>query len=105
MFFYVITARHLVKSALPVSEEIQHPQENSRKNTAKIVLGLSTVFVISYVPYHVIRACMILKDYRYKLELWYIFLISVWLLVTNSCLNPVAFVVLVLLSDRNSNAA
>jgi hypothetical protein len=90
VFFYVMTAGHLVKSALPISEEIQHPQANRRKNTAKIVLGLSTVFVISYVPYHIIRAYLTLKDYRYKLELWYTYYISTWLLVINSCLNPVA---------------
>jgi hypothetical protein len=90
LFFYVMMARHLVKSAIRSSAEIQHPQANIRRNTTKIVLGLSIVFVISYVPYHIILACVKLKDYYYNLELWYIFLISTWLLVISSCLNPVA---------------
>jgi hypothetical protein len=89
VFFYVKTARHLVESAIPISEEIQHPQANRRKNTAQIVLGLSTVFVISYVPYHIIWAYLTWKDDSVP-ELLYTYFISTWLLVINSCLNPVA---------------
>jgi Na+/H+ antiporter NhaD/arsenite permease-like protein len=55
VFFYVMTARHLVKSAIPVSEVKQHPQANGRKNIAKIVLGLCIVLLISYVPYYIER--------------------------------------------------
>jgi hypothetical protein len=89
VFFYVMTARHLVKSAIPISEEIQHPQANRRKNTAKIVLGLCIVFVISYVPYHSISVIAIFNNYV-NMESVYIHCISTWLLVSNSCLNPVA---------------
>jgi hypothetical protein len=107
VFFYVMTARHLVKSAIPISEGIQHPQAKRRKNTAKIVLGLCIVFVISYVPYHITWAYLILQDeyareleyrqsitaYVYEtdeIESVYTYHISKWLLVINSCLNPVA---------------
>jgi Leucine-rich repeat (LRR) protein len=89
VFFYVMTARQLVKSALPISEEIQHPQANKRKNTAKILLGLCIVFVISYVPYHIILVYATFKNYL-NMELLYIRSVSTWLLVFNSCLNPVA---------------
>jgi hypothetical protein len=53
VFSYVMTARHIMKSALPISDGVQHPQANAHKSTAKIVLELSIVFVISYVPYHI----------------------------------------------------
>jgi len=52
-FTYIMTARILVESSRSLSEEIQNPQQKTRRNTAKIVLGLTAVFVISYVPYHV----------------------------------------------------
>jgi len=51
-FFYIMTARHLVKSAYLVSEGTQNPQMNKRKNVAKYVMRLTLVFLISYVPYH-----------------------------------------------------
>jgi hypothetical protein len=81
-----------VKSALPLSEEIKHPEANRRKYTAKIVLGLSSVFVKRYVPFHIIRAYVIYftSDDNFILELWYTYFTTTWLLVINSCLNPVA---------------
>ena len=51
-FFYIMTARHLVNSADLTTEETQNPQLNKRKNVAKYVMGLTIVFLISYVPYH-----------------------------------------------------
>jgi hypothetical protein len=90
VFSYVMTARHLVKSALPISQQIQHPQESTRRNIAKIVLGLSFVFLISYGPYHIICAYITLNDYPDESELYYIYSVSTCLLVFNSCFNPVA---------------
>jgi hypothetical protein len=49
-----MTAIHLAESSLPVSEGTQNPQLQTRRNTAKIVVGLTVVFPISYVPYHVV---------------------------------------------------
>jgi hypothetical protein len=53
LFSCIMTVRHLVKSFRSVSEETQNPQLNTRKNSAKIVLGLSVVFIISYVPFRI----------------------------------------------------
>jgi hypothetical protein len=89
VFFYVMTARHLVKSAHTISEEI-HPLASRRKNTARIVLGLSIVFVISYLPYNIIWVYLTFNGFTGDMELEYIYFISTWLLVLNSCLNPVA---------------
>ena len=51
-FSYIRTARHLVECSCSLSEETQNPRLNTRKTTAKVVLGLTVVFLISYVPYH-----------------------------------------------------
>jgi Leucine-rich repeat (LRR) protein len=93
VFSYVMTARHIMKSALPISDGVQHPQGNARKNTAKIVLGLSIVFVISYVPYHIIWVYHTYHTYdTYDTEqaLRVTRSVSTCLLVFNSCFNPVA---------------
>jgi len=49
-FSYIMTARHLVESSHSISEGTQNPQLKTRRNTAKIVVGLTVVFLISYVP-------------------------------------------------------
>jgi hypothetical protein len=90
-----MTARHLVKSAQPISEETQNPQMNTRKNTATIVLGLTVVFLISYVPYHVWWTYLVfntfsLLDENFVDKLDYTYMFSTCLLLLNSCLNPVA---------------
>jgi len=101
-FSYVMTARHLVESSRSISEGTQNPKLKTRRNTAKIVVGLTVVFVISYVPYHVFWTYFIcsqedimssdsrdvLRDSNYELQFTY--LISTCFLLTNSCLNPVA---------------
>jgi hypothetical protein len=100
-FTYVMTARHLVQSSRSISEGPQNPQLETRRNTAKIVVGLAFVFVISSVPYHAfctyfiysedfffINITDILHDLDYKFQ--YTLLISNGLLLINSCLNPVA---------------
>jgi hypothetical protein len=66
-FTHFMTALHLVKSSRSISERTQNPQlktssinertqnhqMHKRRNAAKIVVGLTVVFLISYVPYHV----------------------------------------------------
>jgi len=96
-----MTARHLVKSSRSISEGTENPQMNKRRNTAKIVVGLTVVFLISYVPYHVFLTYIIwtrdideaypsirvtIFDLNYGMQS----LISTGLLLVNSCLNPVA---------------
>jgi len=50
---YITAAQHLVESSRSIPEGTQNPQLKTRRNAAKIVLGLTVVFVINYVPYHV----------------------------------------------------
>jgi len=53
-FTYIMTARHLVESSRSISDGTQNPQMDKRINPAKIVVGLTVVFLISYMPYHVL---------------------------------------------------
>jgi hypothetical protein len=100
-FTYIMTARHLVESSRSISEGTENPQLKTRRTTAKIVVGLTVVFLVSYVPYHVflnyiiwtrgiddayssIRVMIFYLDYGMQN------LISTCFLSINSCLNPVA---------------
>jgi hypothetical protein len=97
-FTYIMTARHLVESSRSISEGTENPQLETRRTTAKIVVGLTVVFLISYVPYHVFWTYIIwtqdfeiifmgfISEPKYAME----YLISNCLLLINSCLNPVA---------------
>jgi len=102
-FTYITTSRYLVEISHFISEGTQNPQLKTRRNTAKIVLGLTVVFVISYVPYHAFWTYVICTSqlrifsgkitefliyWDYKLR--YTYQISTCLLLINSCLNPVA---------------
>jgi hypothetical protein len=94
-FSYIMTARHLMKSAQPISEQTQNPQLNTRKNTATIVLGLTVVFLISYVPYHVWWTYVMFNIFSLSVEYFvdkfdYTYIFSTYLLLLNSCFNPVA---------------
>ena len=61
-FTYVITTHHLVETSWSVSEGAQIPQHKTGRNTAKIVVGLTVVFLISYVPYHAFCTCIICTE-------------------------------------------
>jgi hypothetical protein len=102
-FTYIMTARHLVKSSHPISEGTQNPQLKTRRTAAKIVVGLTVVFLISFVPYHAAWVYVIYTEktsYRsgniydgsiptnYKLQ--YVNLISTCFFLIYYCLNPVA---------------
>jgi hypothetical protein len=97
-FSNIMAGRHLVKSALPISDDIQHPLAETRKNTAKVMFGLTVIFLISFVPYHILMTYSLLSDisqfqFLYSIaprKLQYTFVTSVCLLLTNPCLNPVA---------------
>jgi hypothetical protein len=101
-FTYITTARHLLNSSR-MSERTNSIQLQTRRNTARIVVGLTVVFLICYVPYHVLWTYMIFTiegDYslgritdillKSNYELQYLYLISTCFLLLNSCLNPVA---------------
>jgi hypothetical protein len=95
-----MTARHLVESSR-ISEGTQNPQLKTRRKTAKIVVGLAVVFLISYVPYHVFWT-YIIWTYKHEFIFRYVlfnflswnyemqYLIATCFLLINSCLNPVA---------------
>jgi hypothetical protein len=101
-FSYVLTARHLVGSSCSLSEDSQNPRLSTRKNTAIVVLGLTVVFIISYVPFHISETYLhsivnvdnSVDKIMDELSLAYNFLdimsILHILLSINSCLNPVA---------------
>jgi hypothetical protein len=101
-FSYIMTARHLVDSSCSLSEETQNLQLKTRKNTAKVVLGLTLLFVISYVPYRFLEF-YILSKYKYEIlaakdsdEInWFDVMLNIlqithYFLSINPCLNPVA---------------
>jgi hypothetical protein len=100
-FTYIMTARHLLKSADPIFGETQNIQLNTRKNSAKILLGLTVVFLISYVPYHAFWTYMVYVEYKMTCRMEDIIIdechnslymdpVSTFFLLINPCLNPVA---------------
>ena len=101
-FSYIMTARHLLESSFPLSEETQNSRLNTRKTTAKVVLGLTVVFLISYIPYHILEMYLI-YSVNLDISLGKIIEELIWgfrfegivsilklFLSINSCLNPVA---------------
>jgi hypothetical protein len=101
-FCYIMTSCHLFDSSRPLSEGTQNQQLKTRKHTAKILLGLTVVFLITYVPFEIVntRMCFSVNFDVPLFELLdlvirsnkiaYITRIQKILLLTNSCLNPVA---------------
>jgi hypothetical protein len=101
-FSYIMTVRHLVKSSSSLYEEAQNPQLNTRRNTAKVVLGLTPLLVIIYVLYHIsetyICSSFKLENLVVKLmggidsfvNMFETTVILRYFLSINPCLNPVA---------------
>jgi ABC-type multidrug transport system fused ATPase/permease subunit len=101
-FSYIMTARHLVKSSCSAFEEAQNSQRKTRKIPAKPVLGLTVVFVISYMPYYIFET-HVLSTFKLEnliaalsdeidplVNMLDTFLILRSFLLLNSCLDPVA---------------
>jgi hypothetical protein len=102
-FSYVMAARHLAESSRSVSEGTQNPQLKTCRNTAKVVVGLTVVFLTSCVPYHVFWTYINYTDKgkielqkstefidHYNYEFRYMYQISTCFPLINSCLYPVA---------------
>jgi hypothetical protein len=97
-----MTFCHLLKNRFSFSKETHNARQNTRKNTANVVLGLTLVFVFSYVPSQIYSMCVILsinfensvdeivKELDGVFNLAHILSILDLLLSINSCLNPVA---------------
>jgi hypothetical protein len=82
---YVMTARQLVRSARRMQTDAK-----ACKTLAKIVLGLATVFFISFVPYHVLWTVILWEIVPLEVDMTYVVFASSCLLVFNSCFNPIA---------------
>jgi len=101
-FFYIMMSCHLLKSRYSLSEETQNARLNKRKNTAKVVLGLSLVFLFSYLPFLFFETYLIysinwenppnemLKEIIVFENLSNLVSFLDIFLSINSCLNPVA---------------
>ncbi|GFG34947.1 hypothetical protein Cfor_10662, partial [Coptotermes formosanus] len=82
---YVMTARQLMITARRMQKEAK-----ACKTLAKVVLGLTVVFFVSFVPYHVLWTVILWEIIPFDLEMTYVVFMSSCLLVFNSCFNPVA---------------
>jgi hypothetical protein len=60
-FFYIMAARHLVRSTLPTSDNIH--QAETREIT-EIMLDLTVVFLIIFMPF-ILLTCSLLSDVSY----------------------------------------
>jgi hypothetical protein len=102
-FSYLSIARHLVKNSCSLSEETQNPRLNTRTHTARVVLGLTAVFMISYLPFHVsdtyyyyfgiylrIDTAASRDEFGWADNISQVGVILHLLLSISSCLNPVA---------------
>jgi hypothetical protein len=96
-----MTSRHLLKTRFSLSET-QNDRQNTRKTTAKVVLGLTVVFLFTSVPFHIYETYvpyridvektiqeMIKEDYASSYFPSILYVLNVFLSL-NSCLNPVA---------------
>jgi cytochrome b561 len=57
-FSYIMMSRHLSKSRFSLPQGTQNAERKKRKNTAKVVLGLTVVFLFSYLPCHISEMCL-----------------------------------------------
>jgi hypothetical protein len=102
-FNYLCVARHLVESSCSLSEETQSPCLNTRTQTARVVLALTVVFMISYLPFHYsetynyyfginlhIDTAASRHEFGWTDNISHVGVILHLLLSINSCLNPVA---------------
>ena len=89
--FYTVTSIIMRRSVHKMPGEVvgQRRVRNARTRSANILIGLTVVFAISYVPYY-----LFLFLYHYfnveKLGFLQMFIISYTLIFVNSCCNPVA---------------
>jgi hypothetical protein len=102
-FSYLTMARTLVESSCSLSEEKQNHRLNTRKNTAKVVLGLTVVFLMTYLPHRIsvtfyiyfsihldIYTATSSDEFGWVSNGSHIYVILHLLLSISSCLNPVA---------------
>jgi hypothetical protein len=92
-----------VESSCSLSVETQNPRLDTRKNTAKVVFGLTIVVLISYLPIHFsdtylsyfgiklhIDTATSSDEFGWVYNISHVGVILHLLLSISSCLNPVA---------------
>jgi hypothetical protein len=82
---YSLTARQLLITAGRLETEAK-----ACKTLAKMVLGLTVVFFVSFVPYHIVWLVILWDIIPYGIGMSYLGFTSSCLLAFNSCFNPVA---------------
>jgi hypothetical protein len=92
--FYGLTACHLIESArdMPGEASISHSKIIlTRKKGAKVVLALTGVFFISYVPWYLWQVVFFWGGYGsdYKITT-YTYTFLYYLFFGNLCFNPIA---------------
>jgi hypothetical protein len=82
---YSLTARQLL-----ITARRKQTEANACKTLAKVFLGLTIVFFVSFVPYHVLWTLISWKIISFYFKTTYLLFASSCLLVFNSCFNPVS---------------
>nr|XP_033334377.1 neuropeptide CCHamide-1 receptor-like [Megalopta genalis]XP_033334386.1 neuropeptide CCHamide-1 receptor-like [Megalopta genalis] len=93
--FYVLMARHLMKSTRNIPGEMQGQvkQVKARKKVAKMVMAFVIVFAVCFFPQHVFMLWFYIhptaeRDYN---AFWHYFrILGFCLAFINSCINPIA---------------
>jgi hypothetical protein len=100
-FCYVMMTYHLLKSRFSLTET-NNSRQNTRNNTANVVLGLTLVFLFTSVPFNILEQYVIssinlentyeeiFEEVYGSRDMIFIDPILYILLSLNSCLNPVA---------------
>jgi len=103
---------HLLKSRYSLSET-HNARQNTRKNTAKVMLGLTLVFLFSYLPFQIFQTYLysninlenplaeMTKEMLEFEKFWMLASLLGIFLSINSCLNPVALFCISLVFRRH----
>lgn len=91
---YIMTERLHVECSCSKSERTQPPGLNTCKVTEKVVSAINLVFLFSYVPNCALQTYAgfnMIGDFSVKVyNKWFLNAFSTFILLTNSCLYPVA---------------
>ncbi|KDR09647.1 neuropeptide CCHamide-2 receptor-like isoform X2 [Zootermopsis nevadensis] len=91
----ILAARHLKRSARNMPGDTRYRiQEQLRNRSARVMVALAVVFVLSYFPFHVMILLIHCVDVSERNPLvFYSLHVSKHLLFANGCFNPIALIV------------
>ncbi|XP_069694837.1 uncharacterized protein [Periplaneta americana] len=89
IFMYGITALYLIRST-NVKSGVIHNQGNVRRNAARMMLSLAIVFVVSFLPSYALWTFIVVNLSKVTIKMFYVYTVSSYLLLFNSCFNPLA---------------